>query len=231
MASPQKEEGYVPIANELVEQFAKINLSPYEWRTLWVLWRKTWGWQKKRDKISISQFQKLTGLDRRHQHRTLLSLERKKFIARKGNSYVTTYMFQKDYSKWKTVANKGTSASRGNTLLPVEATNLLPVEAPTKDNKETIQKTEEIFDYFRIQTNQPRIILHNSRRDLIRKRLNDGFTVDQMKNAITNFSQDTWEGRKDHMDIIYCLGQQKGKADNLEKWLNKDSENQWRNPC
>jgi len=58
MASPQKENGFVPIASELVEHFAKVNLSAYEWRTLWVVWRKTWGWQKKQDKISITQFQK-----------------------------------------------------------------------------------------------------------------------------------------------------------------------------
>ena len=62
MANPQREDGHIDMAHEIAEQLAKINLRPYEWRTLWVLWRKTWGWHKKEDKISITQFQELTEL-------------------------------------------------------------------------------------------------------------------------------------------------------------------------
>jgi len=32
MASPQKENGFTPIANEIIEALCKVNLSPYESR-------------------------------------------------------------------------------------------------------------------------------------------------------------------------------------------------------
>ena len=62
MASPQLEDGYTQISNELLEALCWMNLSPYEWRVLlWIL-RKTYGWKKKTDWISLSQFSKETGL-------------------------------------------------------------------------------------------------------------------------------------------------------------------------
>lgn len=144
MVSPQIEEGYTKIANGLLEFLCQINLSAYETRTIFALWRKTYGWQKKEDSISVTQFQKLTGLDRRHQARTLKKLEERKIItiAYKGNNRPNNYRFQKDYLKWKDVAHKGNIADLGNAQLPVEATELLPIEAPTKEKKETLQKKE-----------------------------------------------------------------------------------------
>jgi len=141
MANPQKEQGYTPIANELVEQMAKFNLSSYEWRTLFALWRKTWGWGKTSDRISITQFQKITGLDRRHQFRAIKSLIRRNIVAYSGNGKVKLYRFQKDYTLWKNVAYSGTSAYSGNRALPIQATLSLPIQAPTKE-KNTIQKKE-----------------------------------------------------------------------------------------
>lgn len=53
MANPQRENGHVDIANELVEALAKMQLSGYESRVIWALWRKTWGWVKKDKKGKI----------------------------------------------------------------------------------------------------------------------------------------------------------------------------------
>ena len=43
MANPKVKNGYIDIANELVDQFARINIPGNEMRIIWVLWRKTWG--------------------------------------------------------------------------------------------------------------------------------------------------------------------------------------------
>jgi len=66
--------------------------------------------------------------------------------------------------------------------------------------------------------------------DLVEKRLAEGYTIEQLKKAVDNFVQDTWEGRRDHMDLIYCIGKQKGKPDNLEKWLNAKAQERKMNP-
>jgi phage replication O-like protein O len=144
-ASPQAEDGHLDLANELVEAFARINLSAYEWRLLWALWRKTYCWHKKQDKIAITQFEKMTGLKRRHVARTLLKLKKRNIITQIGNSFITTYQFQKDYTKWKylPVTQIGNGSNRylnRSASLPKQVTNSLPKQVPTKENKETIQK-------------------------------------------------------------------------------------------
>jgi len=61
MANPQPENGHTDIANEIIEALWKINLSSYEWRVLLYLLRKTYGWHKKTDQISLSQFSGKSG--------------------------------------------------------------------------------------------------------------------------------------------------------------------------
>lgn len=64
MANPQLENGYTRIANELLEAVAKFPFNGSQLRMIIFLWRKTYGYGKKADKISISQFVKGTGLSR-----------------------------------------------------------------------------------------------------------------------------------------------------------------------
>ena len=101
MANPQKENGFTPIASELVEALAKVNLSAYESRVLWALLRKTYGWHKKADRISRSQFAEITKLDPRHISRTLSNLVSRKIIIKKAVSpRAVIYSIQKDYTLW-----------------------------------------------------------------------------------------------------------------------------------
>ena len=152
-ASPQKENGYTPVANEILEQLAKLSLTSREWRTLLALWRKTWGWHKKEDKISMTQFEKMTGIERRNQSRTLKSLIAKNIIYRKETRPVITYGFQKDYTEWVAIVSSDTSVFPDNRVLYGRTTKPLSQPTPTKEIKETIQKKGEnspIRDIIRI---------------------------------------------------------------------------------
>ena len=42
-ASPQCENGYTRLANEIIEALMKSNLSAYQSRILWAVWRETYG--------------------------------------------------------------------------------------------------------------------------------------------------------------------------------------------
>ena len=149
MVSPQIENGYTRIANELLEALCKINLSAYESRILWTLIRKTYGFQKKTDRISLSQFSKETGLDRRHAHRALRNLEmRKVIVTYRGDKRRPTYCFQKDYVKWKGLITDKVVTYRDDKVSPIEMTKLSPIEAPTKERKETEQKKGARFMQF-----------------------------------------------------------------------------------
>jgi phage replication O-like protein O len=139
MATPQIKNGFTRIANEILEALAKVNLSAYETRTLLALLRKTYGFQKKEDRISVSQFQKITGLKRQHQSRALKELEERQIITRIGDGFINNYLFQKDFSKWRTITKRGdglqTVTRIGDTLSPESATILSPELVTTKEKR------------------------------------------------------------------------------------------------
>lgn len=138
MANPQVEDGYTTIANEIIEHLWKVNLSAYESRALWFLFRKTYGWSKKTDRITLSQFSKEIGLDRRLVHRALHSLSSKKMIViYKDDSGNVSYGFQKDYDKWQLSSKKMTVIDSDDALSSKKMMVVSSKEIPTK---ETITK-------------------------------------------------------------------------------------------
>ena len=144
MPSPQMEDGFTPIPNEILEALCKVNLSPYESRVLWFLLRKTYGWKKKSDRIALSQFSKGLGLDRRLVHRALkkLSTEKKMIVISRDDKNRPTYGFQKDYSKWRMSSRKMTVIGTDDGVSSTEMMGVSSVEMNTKETitKETIQK-------------------------------------------------------------------------------------------
>ena len=127
MANPQLENGHIKIANELADALARVNLSAYESRILWCIIRKTYGWNKKLDRISYTQFEEATGLERRHIARSLRRLIGRRMIVACGNSRKLEYGLQKDYDSWESLPKEATLS------LPKEATLSLPKEATASE--------------------------------------------------------------------------------------------------
>lgn len=101
MANPQKEDGYTAIANALADALALAPLSGAQFRLLWVLLRKTYGWNKKTDVISVAQFSDATGLHRKVVERELRELARRRYLLAWGdNHHPKTFGLQKDYAVW-----------------------------------------------------------------------------------------------------------------------------------
>jgi phage replication O-like protein O len=100
MANPQAEDGHIDIANEIAEHLAYLRLSPNETQIIWALLRKTWGWHKKSDKISLTQWSSLTGIATCNVSRAIKLLEKRHIITANRKSYITEYMLQKDYDLW-----------------------------------------------------------------------------------------------------------------------------------
>lgn len=64
MASPQLENGYVRIANEILENYCKLPISGSGFRVLLAIVRNLYGYNKKEDWVSFNQLQKITGLSK-----------------------------------------------------------------------------------------------------------------------------------------------------------------------
>ncbi len=126
MANPQLEDGRTEIANEIVEALAKVNLSAYESRVLWCVFRKTYGWHKKIDRISYTQFEETTGMKRWHIARTIKLLLARQMITCQGEGHNLEYGVQKDYEQWQNVGQvdiktlpKEVTKDTGSTVTPL----------------------------------------------------------------------------------------------------------------
>jgi len=119
MASPQKENGYTAIANELMEALAGIRIPGVARQCLDVILRKTYGYNKKEDIISLSQFCLITKLSRSKVCHSLNKLkEINIIIAQKGNDIGNKYRFNKDFESWRPLPKRAIIAQKGNQPLP-----------------------------------------------------------------------------------------------------------------
>lgn len=123
MASPQTQNGYIKIANEIAEILMRVKLTPNQHSILWAIWRKTFGWNKKSDQISLGQFTVLTGIKPPHVSRTLKELEKMNIITVDRISKMKiVYGFQKNYEKWLNVTVR--SNGYKSQLLPHTVTTI-----------------------------------------------------------------------------------------------------------
>lgn len=137
MASPQKENGFTPVANEIIENLCQLRLSGYEWQIIMVVLRKTYGWNKPHDRISLSQFSQMTKIQMPHVSRTLKKLIKKNIITQIGNSYPLNYSFQKDYEKY---LPKQVTLPKQVISITQTGNKSLPKQVTTKDNTKDIYK-------------------------------------------------------------------------------------------
>jgi len=97
MASPQLENGYTPIANELLEALYRTELTGREWRLIMCIARASYGWSQKEAPISIREVAKrLGGKDYSNIKRVARTLVARQILARNGNAL----LIAKDYDRW-----------------------------------------------------------------------------------------------------------------------------------
>ena len=148
MANPQKENGFTAISNELVEAFQRLHLSGNQWRLLWVILRLTYGWNKKTDYISLTTFEKCTGLNRWNFKQYLDDLFHREIIIRDNSGYITKYGLQKDYTKWKTSIKNDTSI-KSDTATGIKNNTKTSIKNDTHKRQKTIKNTDmSSFDEF-----------------------------------------------------------------------------------
>lgn len=108
MASPQKENGYTPIANEIMEALARIRINGEARQILDHILRQTYGWNKKEDAIALSQFHLATGIKKTSIQRGIKHLLVMNLIYEKEYGVAKKYCLVKDFDKWKPTTKKST---------------------------------------------------------------------------------------------------------------------------
>ena len=108
MGSPQLEDGFIRIANGIAKELAKTYMSSYESQILWCLFIKTYGFNKKEDWISNSQFVEATGIYKSHVSRTIKKLVERKIVTQTGNKIA----FNKYHTQWRELPKQVTYPNR-----------------------------------------------------------------------------------------------------------------------
>jgi len=125
MASPQKENGYTAISNELLEAVYRFGFTAGELRVLLLVIRYTYGFNRKSANLSASFIAKGTSMSLRYVKKSVKSLVSHRTLARERSSTKIT----KNYEDWVVPSR---------TLVPTRTLLLVPSRTPKKDN---IKKT------------------------------------------------------------------------------------------
>jgi len=124
--TPQVEDGFIKLATDIAKYLAKTYMSSYESQIIWAIFIKTYGWNKKEDWISNSQFVELTDMHKSHVSRTVKKLIKRKIVTQTGNKIA----FQKNSKLWKQLPKQVTEVKK----LPIQDKKL-----PIQDKKLPIQ--------------------------------------------------------------------------------------------
>ncbi len=222
MANPQRENGHVDIANEIMEALAGIRISGEEWQCLCVILRKTYGWHKKDDWISLSQFNLLTKLKKPNILRAIKKLSIKKVVVIKDdNRHKPKYKFNKNYEHWKPLSKKITVINNDKRSL----SKMIPTkENYTKENyspsSDEVRTAELLFSFIlKRHPNHKKIDIQKWALHIDRMIRLDSRKVDDIE-AVINWCQEDgcfWQ------NIILSTENLRQKFDQLKLKMNDEN--------
>lgn len=189
MSGPQKENGFVPICTEVLEALIRYRIPGEQRQCLDFIIRKTYGYNKKEDRISNSQFVESTGLNKANVCRALRELSKKKLIIKNDNTVPTTYRFNKHYSEWEQLSKKTTvvniatgGVKKDNKSLSKVTDTIDKIDNITIDNNNAVPLkakpacpySEIIQHYHEILPEMPAVkVLTDARKAYIKARWNE----------------------------------------------------------
>lgn len=153
--NPQKENGYTPIANELLEQIISFDFTKRQLIVILTIARMTYGYSKKSDALSGWQIAEITKLDRSDVSKTIAELIKMNVVTKHENGreshgvLVHEISINKLYKTWVTVGNLptvGKTPTVGNSPtvtvgnLPTQPLVKHPTHKAIKTNKTSIAK-------------------------------------------------------------------------------------------
>lgn len=99
-ASPQVEDGYTRISNELLGALVLADLTKQQWEVLMAVVRKTYGFNKTEDDIALSQLATMTDGDRGNHSRVIKSLVKRRILNCTRGRHGQILGLNKDYTQW-----------------------------------------------------------------------------------------------------------------------------------
>jgi phage replication O-like protein O len=150
-SSPQLEDGYTRIANELLEDIAGFGFTQRQLSVLLAIIRKTYGYGKKKDDMSASQLGEVCNMARSHVTATLGQLAAMNVITKHPGRYGCVVGIQKESGKWLGLPAKPLTAEhdedadlpvdtqQASSTSSVQCTDSAPVPNQCADSTNSVQ--------------------------------------------------------------------------------------------
>lgn len=131
MGTPQVEDGYTRIANELLDALISFDFSKREQKIILYIIRKTYGFGKKMDDITLTQIANATGIHLAHVSKTVSELTHENVLLKRQGRYGFNLGINKDYREWKDLPKQ--QGVTETVTQPYQNSNLtLPKQQPQK---------------------------------------------------------------------------------------------------
>ena len=155
MANPQKENGYTAISNEILEAIIKYKLNATQFRIVLLVWRSTYGWNKKEYVLSESYISNATDIHKQQVKRELKKLiELNILTVIKDATYTTgrLFAFNKNFESWVEVTKKlpGSvlATTGGSELVTTGGSVLATQKRNNKRNNKNNNMFFEIYNFY-----------------------------------------------------------------------------------
>ncbi|HHD2710190.1 TPA: replication protein [Klebsiella oxytoca] len=216
------DDGYTRIANELLEHIASADLTARQLKLMLAYIRKTYGFNKKTDRIADEQIAQLTGLSRQNVNKAKRDLLSMNCLVVEDNKIgVNKAVSEWKFSKCLQVSNlvskpetKSVSKLETNEVSELEThkrhslkttlkTDLTPIVPMGGESEKTVAEeviqdepqadpVRKVFTHWQTEHHHLSAKLDDKRRKRIKARLAEGFTADELCRAISGAKGDSW---------------------------------------
>lgn len=147
-----KKLGTVRIPTPIFDAFIQLHLTGREWSILHFIIRKTYGFNKPRDRISANQFAHATGISRRHVIEAVQSLIERQIIttdsAEISTRAVRAYALNERFEQWCL------ESETADSIVPKSALQVLKQLSTTKEKRNPKEKDSKPSLHFEKQPTQ-----------------------------------------------------------------------------
>ena len=152
MGNPQLDDGHTRIANELLEAIISFPFTGRQTKIVMAIIRKTYGYQKKSDKLAQSVISTMTGIAKPHVSTTLKELAAMGVVTINSESFAHIITLNKRYKEWKSSYQIGNGYQIGNyqnsnELVTETVTKPLPIREPQKKERKKESKRSIPADF------------------------------------------------------------------------------------
>lgn len=149
--SPQLEQGYVRIANELLDAILAYPFTARQMKVVMAIVRKTYGYQKLVDDVSASQLAAVCGLQRTHVTATLNELASMNIITKAPGTYGSVVGINKHYRNWGSKVGRCSRVPASTDSVQVyqngtstETVQGVPIRSPASTDSVQVDSTDSV---------------------------------------------------------------------------------------